>query len=291
MKKPRFAIIGARKSPNTMDLVDEITGKGFEYELMHQREMIFKVDGEGKMIVEWSGKNLDDFDIFIFRTYSKYLSDSLILAEKLVSDGKIVIDSALGKVYVNGKMFEASKMAQNNISYPRTLKYVDFSESKEKLLEFPFPIIAKPTDGRQGQGVTKLDDFNEASSFLEKQAGDWMIQEYVPIAFDIRVFVVGGEVLGAMKRYLAEGDFRSNIALGAKSEQVDVSPELEKMALDATKAMSYDVAGVDIIESERGLMVLEVNSGPQWQGFKKTTGVNPAKNIIEYALEKYNSKK
>ncbi|MFC1609079.1 RimK family alpha-L-glutamate ligase [Patescibacteria group bacterium] len=290
MKKPRFAIIGARKSPNTMDLVEEIKNKGLECELMHQKEMVFEVANDGDFVVRHGGLDLDEFDIFIFRTYAKTLNDSLILAEKLVSDGKTVIDAALGKTFVLSKMFEASKMAQNGILYPQTVRCVNFEETGSRVENMPFPVIVKPVDGRQGQGVAKLDNFEELSDFLTKEAGEWMIQEYVPITYDIRVFVVGGKAIGAMKRYIAEGDFRSNIALGAKSEQVEMTQEQKDLAERAADAMSYDIAGIDLIETNKGLMVLEANSGPQWQGFKKTTGINPAKKIIEYVLEKYNSK-
>jgi len=291
MKKLKFVVIGAAESENTKDLKEAAESKGHECVLMHQSQLVFVTNEGEKMKVIHDGEDLEDFDVFIFRTYSKYLPDSLILADKLLKDGKVVIDNALGKTFVLSKMFEASRMSRNNILYPNTFKFVDFAKTKKLLSGASFPVIAKPVDGRQGRGVTKLENMEDACEFLEKQEGDWMVQEYIPIKFDVRVFVVGNKALGAMKRHLVEGDFRSNIALGAKSEQVELTSELKKLAVNATKAMDYDVAGVDIIEKDGELMVLEVNSGPQWQGFKKATGINPADEIVRYAVSRHQETK
>ncbi|OGI29418.1 MAG: hypothetical protein A2288_03810 [Candidatus Moranbacteria bacterium RIFOXYA12_FULL_44_15] len=90
-----------------------------------------------------------------------------------------------------------------------------------------------------------------------------------------------------MKRYIIPGDFRSNASLGAKAEKILLTQELKELALKATKAMNYEVAGVDIIKHKKKLYVLEINSAPQWQKFKEVTGVNPAEAIIAYAIKKY----
>ena len=103
---------------------------------------------------------------------------------------------------------------------------------------------------------------------------------------DLRVFIVGDTVLGAIRRYVIEGDIRSNASLGAKSEAVELTEEMVTLAKKATIAIGYEVAGVDLAETSTGYSILEVNHTPQWQAFKKSTGINPADHIVRYALKK-----
>ncbi len=115
-----------------------------------------------------------------------------------------------------------------------------------------------------------------------------IVQEYIKEAKgeDIRAFVVDGKVIGAMKRKGVEGEFRSNIHRGGSGELIKLSKEERKAALIATKAMRLSVAGVDMLQSDRGPLVLEVNSSPGLEGIEKATGKNIAKKIISFVERK-----
>ena len=118
----------------------------------------------------------------------------------------------------------------------------------------------------------------------------FLFQGYIPIAYDIRVFVVGSEALGAMKRIVGKDDFRSNASLGAAVEKIELTDSLKNIAISATRAYRYEVAGVDIVIHGGREYVLEVNNAPQWMAFKKVVGINPAEAIVKYCINKYNNK-
>jgi ribosomal protein S6--L-glutamate ligase len=112
-----------------------------------------------------------------------------------------------------------------------------------------------------------------------------MLQQYIAEANgkDVRVFVVGGRVVGAMERSAADGEFRANIHLGASAAAIDISPEVEEIALKTAAVLGLHVAGVDVIESERGPLVLEANSSPGLQGIEGATGTDIARTVILHA--------
>lgn len=163
-------------------------------------------------------------------------------------------------------------------------------DSLIKLVDGP-PVIIKLLEGTQGVGVVLAESNKAAKSTIEAFYGlktNVLIQEYIAEAngADIRAFVVGNKVVAAMKRQGTTGEFRSNLHRGGKAEAILLPPEEEKAALQAAKALGVRVAGVDMIRSNRGPMIMEVNSSPGLEGIEKVTGVNVADLIIGYIEEK-----
>ena len=149
------------------------------------------------------------------------------------------------------------------------------------------PLVIKLLEGTQGLGVVLADNRNSAESILEAFNGlgaRVIAQEFIKEAAgaDIRVFVVDGKVIGAMKRQGKEGEFRSNLHRGGNATIIELTDEEEKTALKATKALGLGVAGVDLLQSSKGPLVLEVNSSPGLEGIEIATGKNIAKEIIRY---------
>ena len=149
------------------------------------------------------------------------------------------------------------------------------------------PLIVKVTESTQGKGVLLAETTKAAESligaFLDLHA-DFLVQEFIKesAGTDIRCFVVGDKVVAAMKRQGPEGDFRSNLHNGGKAEVVKIRPEERAMAVRAAKVVGLKVAGVDLIRSDRGPLVLEVNSSPGLEGIEKATGKNVADSMIEF---------
>ncbi|MFN8347681.1 MAG: 30S ribosomal protein S6--L-glutamate ligase [Spirosomataceae bacterium] len=153
------------------------------------------------------------------------------------------------------------------------------------------PVIIKLLEGTQGVGVVLAESGKAAKSTIEAFYGlktNVLIQEYIAESngADIRAFVVGNKVVAAMKRQGQPGDFRSNLHRGGKAEAITLLPHEEKAALQAAKALGVRVAGVDMIQSNRGPMIMEVNSSPGLEGIEKITGVNVADLIVRYIEEK-----
>ncbi|AFZ43710.1 SSU ribosomal protein S6P modification protein [Halothece sp. PCC 7418] len=149
------------------------------------------------------------------------------------------------------------------------------------------PLVIKLLEGTQGIGVVLAETHQAAKSVIEAFRGleaNILVQEYIKEAkgADVRCFVIGGKVIAAMKRQGAEGEFRSNLHRGGKAEKVKLTPEERSTAVRSVKAMGLRVAGVDLLRSNHGPVVMEVNSSPGLEGIEKATGMDVAGKIIEY---------
>lgn len=152
------------------------------------------------------------------------------------------------------------------------------------------PLVIKLLEGTQGIGVILAETRKAAEAVIEAFRGldaNILVQEFVKEAkgSDIRCLVVGGRVVAAMKRQAPPGEFRSNLHRGGTATKIRLTPEERSTAVRAAKALGLRVAGVDIIRSHHGPVVLEVNSSPGLEGIERTSGVNVAGKIIEF-LEK-----
>ena len=186
------------------------------------------------------------------------------------------------------KLSSLQVLSRANLGLPKTV-FTNYSKDTSETIAKVggAPVIIKLLEGTQGLGVVLAETKKAAESVLEAFNGlqaRVIVQEYIREAkgADIRAFVVDGVVIGAMKRQGKEGEFRSNLHRGGSSEIIELSDEEENAALKAVKAMKLGVAGVDMLQSERGPLILEVNSSPGLEGIEKATGKDIAKSIIRY---------
>lgn len=147
------------------------------------------------------------------------------------------------------------------------------------------PLIVKMQNSTQGIGVIKTENAINTETIVEalnKLREKIIIQEFIKEAKgeDIRVFIVDGEVIATMRRQAREGEFRSNLHRGATSQIIHIEPEEAELALRAVKILGLKVAGVDILRSQRGPLILEVNASPGLEGIEGTTGIDIANEII-----------
>jgi len=179
-------------------------------------------------------------------------------------------------------------LSKHGVDMPKTIFASNKSDSKDVIaLSGGAPLVLKILEGTQGVGVVLVDSEKAAKSVLDAFYGmdvNLLVQEYIEEAggADIRVLVVGGEIVGAMKRQGAEGDFRSNLHLGGTATAHKLTRKEKSTALAAAKAMGLGVCGVDMIESARGPLVMEVNSSPGLEGIEKSTGIDIASKIMDY---------
>ena len=149
------------------------------------------------------------------------------------------------------------------------------------------PLVIKLLEGTQGIGVVLTETYQAAKSVIEAFRGldaNILVQEFIKEAggADLRCFVVGDKVIAAMKRQGAEGEFRSNLHRGGVAEKIKLSPEERSTATRSAKAMGLRVAGVDLLRSNHGPVVMEVNSSPGLEGIEAATGVNVSGKIIDF---------
>ena len=160
------------------------------------------------------------------------------------------------------------------------------------------PLIIKLVEGTQGVGVVLAETKSAATSVItafKQLNANILVQEYIKESAgrDIRCFVLGNKVIASMERIANEGEFRANYHLGAKINSIKITPEERSLAIRAAKALSLEMAGVDILRSKHGPLVLEINASPGLEGIEKATGKDIAGMIISY-IEKnakpYNKK-
>lgn len=186
------------------------------------------------------------------------------------------------------KLRSLQVLARAGVDMPKTA-FTFGSKDTESLIQRVggAPLIIKLLEGTQGIGVVLAENKKAAISVIDAFHGlkaRIIVQEFIKEAggADIRAFVVDGEVIGAMKRQGKEGEFRSNLHRGGKAELIKLSRAERATALKATKALGLGVAGVDMLQSSRGPLVMEVNSSPGLEGIEKATGIDIASKIIEY---------
>jgi ribosomal protein S6--L-glutamate ligase len=196
--------------------------------------------------------------------------------------------SSMALVRSRDKLSSLQILARAGVGLPRTV-FTNYTKDVEHVVESVggAPLVLKLLEGTQGLGVVLAETKNAATSVLEAFNGlgaRVIAQQYIKEAggADIRAFIVDGKVVGAMKRQGKEGEFRSNLHRGGSATIIELTDEEEKTAIKAAKALGLSIAGVDMLQSSKGPLVLEVNSSPGLEGIEKATKKNIAKEIIRF---------
>ncbi|MDD3773700.1 MAG: RimK family alpha-L-glutamate ligase [Patescibacteria group bacterium] len=269
---------------------------GAKVSLIPMKDVILKIDQKkGVRAQFWvydrkekkvKVQDFKDYDILIRRWVSKFYIQSLVLGWYMKRLGKVVLNSKLEMIL--DKVSQAIRLFDAGLPHPLTWQALRPRNAKKLLNQISsYPIIIKPISGTMGQGVFKAKSKSGALKLVgKKDIHGLLIQRDLDIRYDLRIFVVGNRCLGAMKRMAPEGDFRSNVAVGATTEKYELTPELEKLALKAARAMGYEICGVDIMFRKNKPYVLEVNRTPQFRGFTKTFRINVPEEIIKFAISR-----
>ena len=241
----------------------------------------------GKSVVRFHDEIVDDLDAIIPRIGASNTYYGATLVRHFNAMNVFSVVSAEAILQTRDKWTCSQLLSTFNVPIPKTI--LGSSSNLEYLLSNfkNEPVIIKILEGTHGNGVILADTYLSALSTIEtlKTAGvKFLLQEYIKESkgTDLRVIVVDGKVVSAMKRQSKEGDFRSNLHRGGSSAKINLSYEEENIALRAAKAMKLGVCGIDILQSSRGPLVLEINSSPGLEGIEKTTEVNISEKIISY---------
>ena len=211
-----------------------------------------------------------------------------IIISALEETGIPATTSAFGLVHSRDKFRAGQFLARHGIAVPKTLSFASPRNIDAAIRAVGgYPFILKKLKGTQGNAVFLINDVDLAHKKLGKyirKHKPFLIQEFIKESqgSDLRCFVVGGKIVGAMRRVAAKGEFRANIHAGGRGEAVKLTPEERDMALRAAALLQLPIAGVDILRSDKGPLLLEVNSSPGLQGIEKATGKDIAAEIIRY---------
>lgn len=231
------------------------------------------------------------FDAFLIREISKTLEWSTILVSYLLSHSKAVVDSKIGtEMYYKSKHGTFFKASSTGFPYPKTFAITSLQAVKQMLEYVLYPLIVKVSESSKGLGVYKCNSKQEVLALIHDNSlkvGQLLFQECIDYRGDIRVFVVGKKVLGAMRREPQAGQWKGNVAQGAKAYPVEIDNQVKKLALDIVALQNSELIGVDIMLPKSGPITIETNRAPQFHGFETATGVNVAKEIVEYLEQKH----
>lgn len=275
---------------STRRLVEAIARAGHTAKVQDPFGFYLQIGGNGTRMT-YDGTHAENIDIVIPRLSSataRYGGEVISHFEWL---GIPTVNSSEAIANARHKFRSLRILAQQGLPIPPSLTVgsADFlADAIPELGEYPY--ILKPFYGTHGIGVMLLDTPTSLSSAVETMCElhrDYVIQSFIAEAagVDIRVLVVGGKVIAAMKRCAVPGEFRSNIHQGANGEPLILSDQYKTIAVDATNALNLGIAGVDILETKNGPVILEVNPSPGFEELESVTKIDIAKTMIEYALQ------
>ncbi|WP_422358501.1 30S ribosomal protein S6--L-glutamate ligase [Reichenbachiella sp.] len=278
------------RNPNlysTKRLLEAIEQRGHEGLIIDHLKCDIIIDDEGPSLY-YQGEKLKDIDAVIPRIGASVTFYGTAVVRQFEMMKVFSAVSSLAITRSRDKLRSLQILSRSGVSMPKTA-FTNFSKEENNTLELVgnAPVVIKLLEGTQGLGVVLAESKKAAKSVVEAFEGlkaRVILQEFIEESggADIRAFVVNGEVVGAMKRQGKEGEFRSNLHRGGSANIIKLKRAEKSAALKAAEAMGLKIAGVDMLQSKRGPLILEVNSSPGLEGIEKATGVDIAGKIVEY---------
>ncbi|KAF2338720.1 30S ribosomal protein S6--L-glutamate ligase [Flavobacterium ginsenosidimutans] len=265
--------------------------RGHEMHFLNIKECYMKLDAKKPEIHYRGGKILNEFDAIIPRIRPSITFYGCALTRQFEALKVFVLNSATAITQSRDKLYSLQLLLNSGIDIPTT-GFANSPLDTDNLIKMVggSPLIVKLLEGTQGKGVVLAETKKAAESVInafKSLNANILVQEFIKEANgkDIRCFVIDGKVVAAIQREAMPGEFRANIHLGGTASVIKVTPEEKKIAIKAAKAMDLKVAGVDIIRSSKGPLLLEVNSSPGLEGIEGATNKDVAGEMIK-AIEK-----
>jgi [lysine-biosynthesis-protein LysW]---L-2-aminoadipate ligase len=252
--------------------------RGLDFHILDDRELVFRLNGRHM-----------DFDVVLERCVNH---SRALYALKVLNDWGIQTVNRFEVADVCGNKFlTTNTLIKAGVPSPKTMLAFTPDSALQAIEELGYPVVLKPAVGSWGRLLSKVNDREAAEAILEHKEvlgsyhhSIFYIQEYVPKAGrDIRSFVVGNETVCAIYRHSAH--WITNTARGGKAENCPVTDDLNQLSLSAAKAVGGGIVAIDVFESERGLLVNEVNYTMEFRNSIDTTGVNIPAKVIDYVVE------
>ena len=246
-----------------------------------------------KPTVYYGGESLGKEDAVIPRIGASQTFYGTAVVRQFETMGSYCVNSSEAITASRDKLKSLQILAQDGINMPVT-GFASHTMDIEGVIEKvgSVPLVMKLLQGTQGQGIVLAETRKAAESVMSafrQLEADILVQEFIKESSgtDIRALVVGDNVVAAMRRIAPEGEFRSNVHRGGRTEQITLNKEEEKIAVEAASVLGLRIAGVDLMRSKRGPLVLEVNSSPGLEGIEASSGVDVAGNIVRFIESDY----
>ena len=287
----KIGILSRRQSLySTRRLREAAESRGHEVRVVDYLRCYMNITAHRPEVVV-AGKTLD-FDAIVPRIGASHTFYGTAVVRQFEMKGVFSVNESQAISRSRDKLRSLQLLSREGIGLPIT-GFAHSTKDIDGLIETVggAPLVVKLLEGTQGIGVVLAETGKAAASviaaFLQLDA-NILVQEFIAEAggADLRAFVVGGKVVAAMQRQGPEGDFRSNLHRGGSASRIRLKPEERLMAVRAAKALGLNVAGVDLIRSNHGPLVIEVNSSPGLEGIEEASGVDVAAKIVEF-IEKH----
>jgi [lysine-biosynthesis-protein LysW]--L-2-aminoadipate ligase len=259
-------------------LLEELRSRGQDFQVLDDRELIFRLNSRHM-----------DFDVVLERCVNH---SRALYTLKVLNDWGIKTVNRFEVADVCGNKFlTTNALIREGVPSPKTLLAFTPESALQAIEELGYPVVLKPAVGSWGRLLSKINDREAAEAILEHKEvlgsyhhSIFYIQEYIPKAGrDIRSFVVGDETICAIYRYSSH--WITNTARGGKAENCPVTDELNRLSLGAARAVGGGIVAIDLFESDRGMLVNEVNYTMEFRNSIDTTGVNIPAKVIDYVLQ------
>lgn len=281
---------------STKRLVEAIESRGHYVRVIDHLKCDIIIEQDNPNVY-YKGESLDDFDAIIPRIGASVTFYGAAVVRQFEMMGKFTAVHSQALVRSRDKLRSLQILASAGVGLPKTV-FTNYSKEVNTLIDSVggAPLIVKLLEGTQGYGVVLAPTKKAAQSMIEafhSMKARVIVQEFIKESkgADLRAFVVDGKVVGAMKRQGKEGEFRSNLHQGGTGSLIKLTKREREAALTAAQAMGLPIAGVDLLQSERGPLILEVNSSPGLEGIERSTGKDVAGAIARYVIRQTEEKK
>lgn len=275
---------------STKRLKEEALARGHEVIIVDYTKCFATIE-RSNPVVNYEGDDLNDVDVIIPRIGSSYTRYGSAIVRQFEMKGVFTTTSSIALVRSRDKLRSMQLMARAGVGIPKTVFSRGMTTNVEDLIQDlgGTPVIIKLASGTHGNGVVLAETVKAAKSVLQAfyvmddEGTNILLQEFIKESAgqDIRVFIVGGKVVASMKRQSLDDDFRSNLHQGGEGKAIKLTEEERRTAQKAARAMGLSICGVDMMRSDKGPLVLEVNASPGF-GIEKVTNRNVASHILDY---------
>jgi len=272
---------------STRRLIEAGEERGHEVHVINHKRCYMNIVSH-RPAVHYRGQELRGFDAVIPRIGASVTFYGTAVVRQFEMMGVYSLNESVAITRSRDKLRALQLLSRRGLGLPVT-GFANSPDDTDDLLNQVggAPVVIKLLEGTQGVGVVLAETRKAAESVIEAFRGldaNFLVQEFIKEAggADLRCFVIGEKVVAAMKRQGKEGEFRSNLHRGGSAEVVKITPEERSTAVRAANIMGLNVAGVDLLRSNHGPVVLEVNSSPGLEGIEQATGKDVARQVIEF---------
>lgn len=271
---------------STKRLKDEAEKRGHVVRVINYAKCYVTIE-QSQPVVHYEGEDLSDIDVVIPRVAASLTKYGSSIVRQFELQGVFTTTNSIALVRSRDKLRSIQLLAKAGVGIPKTVFARETADVEDVIEQAGgTPLIIKVARGTHGNGVVLAETRKAAQAVMQAfyvEGVSFLVQEFIEesAGTDIRAFVVGGRVVASMERQSLDDDFRSNIHQGGEGRAIKLTDEERKTAVKAAKAMGLSICGVDMMRSDRGPLVLEVNASPGF-AIEKVTDRNVAEKIIDY---------